>query len=165
MPNFQGHLAGGAVTFALVYSVSTKLITSIPYTGKETILALIFCLLGALFPDVDTKSIGQKVFYTINLVLVTWAILTHQWSLLSILSLLGVFPMLVSHRGIIHTVWFVTLVPLCIPFVMSYNKIPTGIDMWGHTAWMIYGYFVAGALSHLLLDYGFLQTLRRMFFK
>ena len=167
MANYRGHVAGGAATFLIIAYTTTKLFPAPLYTPKELLLALLFCLLGSLFPDVDIKSVGQRIFYTVLTIFIIITILTQQWLLLSMLSLISIFPLLVNHRGIIHTIGFVTLAPLVILFVTHY-LLPTSnllgkYDLFSRTTWILYGYFVAGALSHLLLDYGISHKYKRLF--
>jgi len=158
MPGYQGHLAGGTATFFLMYYSTTKVLSLPGYNEKELALAFAFCILGSLFPDIDTKSFGQKIFYFFLAIIILLSIINGHTKLLVPLSLISVFPLLVNHRGIIHTVWFVTLAPLSIPFVMGYSS-----PQFTKITWLIYSYFVVGALSHLLLDYGFLRLLKRTF--
>ncbi|MCK4517763.1 metal-dependent hydrolase [Candidatus Babeliales bacterium] len=155
MPSYKGHLVGGAATFFVTYQAATKVFGQQPFTTKQIVFALTFCLLGSLFPDIDTKSLGQRVFYSLLTVAVFAAIALQHWALLSFLSVLGLLPLLVNHRGMIHTVWFVTMFPLAVTlFITRFN--PTLSSM----AWPAYSYFVVGALSHLFLDYGVWRTVK-----
>ena len=156
MPTYKGHLAGGAATFVAIHYISTKIFLTPPPTPKQIFFTCAFCLLGSIFPDIDTKSFGQKIFYTLLTVIIITAIIAQQWGLLSVLSLISVFPLLVNHRGVIHTVWFVTLAPLAIPLLIHYNS-----PELSQTAWLAYLYFLAGALSHLALDYEPWRKIRR----
>jgi hypothetical protein len=147
MPGYKGHLLGGLATCFLIHATSTKLFSYPDPTLKKFLFTLIFALLGSLFPDIDTKSVGQKIFYTLLTIPLFFAILTHQWRLLTVISLISIFPVLVNHRGIIHTVWFVALVPLSVPIFLHVSS-PHIMSQ----IWTAYTYFVAGALSHILLD-------------
>jgi len=169
MAGYIGHLAGGTVTFLAIYSITTKLGAATPYTPKVFCIAFLCCLLGSLFPDIDIKSVGQRIFYTVLTILIVMAILTQQWPLLALLSLLSAFPLLVNHRGIIHTVSFIMLAPLLVASIVRYGNLSLGrydallSALFGNSLWLIYGYFVAGAVSHLLLDYGVKKTMKRLF--
>ena len=69
MPNYKTHLAGGLFAYLLsIYAVITLRTISFALALEW----LLFCLLGALFPDVDIKSKGQKIFYWIVLLLGTF---------------------------------------------------------------------------------------------
>ena len=158
MASYKGHLIGGTVAFGAVYYTTTRLLAHPPYPTKIFFFALICCLLGSLFPDVDTKSLGQRLFYGLLTTAIIATIITQRWRPLAALSLVSVFPMLVHHRGIMHSIWFVLTVPLSIPLVIWYQN-----PSFNQTAWLIYGYFVAGAISHLFLDYGVTNTFKRSF--
>ena len=111
-------------------------------------VAYFFVLLGR--PNAE-----KKIFYVLLAIIIIAAIIMQQWSLLSVLSLISVFPLLVNHRGIIHTVWFVALAPLAIPLIIQYNS-----PSLAEASWLAYLYFVAGGLSHLFLDYPFLRKFK-----
>lgn len=150
MPNYKGHLAGGLVVYFMVLVV---LIGSTPsvVTAFEW---LVFALAGALFPDVDIKSKGQKYFY--YLVFIALAVLMYQqrFRIASCFSFFAITPMLTKHRGIFHNVWFVVGLPLSIWMAMGM--------LFPVLAWPLFFdtlFFIAGALSHLFLDRG----LSRMF--
>jgi len=160
MPTYKGHLVGGAATFVVIHQVTTKIFEYSAPTPKQLFFTLSFCLLGSLFPDIDTKSFGQKLFYALLTIIIFATITARHWEILSIVSLLSVFPLLVNHRGIIHTIWFVTLAPLAVPLIIHYHA-----SHFSQSAWIAYLYFVTGGLSHLLLDYGLWQTIKRLFFR
>ena len=61
MPGYKGHLVGGTVAGALVWS-GLWLVGHAP-SVPQTALLFSLLLLGALFPDVDTDSRGQHLFY------------------------------------------------------------------------------------------------------
>ena len=151
MPNYKGHLVGG---FAVYCIVLVMLIGTVPslVTAFEWLL---FALAGALFPDVDIKSKGQKYFY--YLVFVIFALLAYKgrFQVLSCCSFIIITPMLTRHRGIFHSTWFVVSVPLVVWMVMSmlYPKLagPFFFDTF---------FFITGALSHLFLDRGFSRMFR-----
>jgi len=152
MPNYKGHLTGGIFAYLLViyFVLSHQSISLI--TGGEWLL---FTLAGALFPDVDVKSKGQKLFYWIALVLGLILLLSEHIQALIILGFICVVPLLVNHRGIFHRLWFVLLVPsLTAFFLCSY--------MPGCSKIIIFDtiFFVVGAVSHLWLDLGLRRMIR-----
>ena len=59
MPNYKGHIVGGTVTYLVVLQVIKHAQPNI----HVVLQGLVFCLLGSLFPDIDVKSKGQKIFY------------------------------------------------------------------------------------------------------
>ncbi len=160
MPNYKGHLTGGLVAFLIIFYILSKLSIKLVLYNGEIALLLLLCLAGAIFPDIDTKSKGQKVFYFFLLLITVWAITYKNWLVLSVISLAGLIPILSNHRNLTHRTSFIILVPLIIPFLTSYyNSILTKHTLLG------YCFFVTGGLSHLILDFGFVKFLRRSFNK
>jgi len=156
MPGYRGHLVGGAIAFVVACNVIKTFYTKMSWSPMEVIVGLTLCLLGALFPDIDIKSVGQRVFYSFALALSIFSILTNQHSLLAVLCVITLFPLVVSHRGVIHRLWFVVFVPLLVPLIVSYGN-PSLFA----PSFVLYIYFLFGAISHLILDYGFLRFFRR----
>ena len=150
MPGYKVHLTGGAVAFTVVL-VATGGYTSSFVTWAEW---LVFALAGSLFPDIDTKSKGQKLFYNIIFVLLLFFLVLRNYGALVILALAACIPLLVNHRGIFHRAWFVVAVPFAAAFML-------GLYVPDHMRIALFDalFFSAGALSHLWLDLG----LRRMF--
>jgi membrane-bound metal-dependent hydrolase YbcI (DUF457 family) len=146
MPGYRGHLAGG-----LIFGAGT--LAGLIWFGvympdiKMALLLVSLVLLGALFPDVDTDSKGQNLFYGV-LVVVDLALLiqeAYKWA--AILGFCALLPAVGHHRGWTHTWWAMLLVPL--PMVI--------LPVWlYHIPWEhllpFYGAFVLGYFSHLLLD-------------
>lgn len=106
MPGYRGHLIGGACAFALVLLCVTK-----PYTILNAAEWLCFTLLGSLFPDVDIKSKGQKLFYRGVVVCALIFIMQQWWQALGVLGAMALFPQLCNHRGVFHEPWFLLVVP------------------------------------------------------
>ena len=160
MPNYKGHLVGGCAAFVIVYIMAIQVFGQPTYSKEQFLSYGALCLLGSLFPDIDTKSKGQRIYYMGLALMIIWAILFKQWNILAILSLLSLLPLLVSHRGIFHHAWFVVLAPLVVPLMLAYNN-----PSFSTPSIMAYTYFVTGALSHLILDRGFRKTFRQFRFK
>ena len=157
MPNYKAHLAGGAATFILILATINKLqITKI--ATNQILLYLTFCLFGSVFPDIDTKSKIQKYLYLFLFLTIIVTILFKNWILLSLLSFIAFIPLLVNHRGLTHKLWFIITIPFAIPIlIFSYDRsllIPAVTS---------YLFFVAGAISHLILDFGFKRTFSFLF--
>ena len=156
MPGYRGHLVGGVVAFGVAHAAIKMVSPQMVSTFQDAAIGFSICLLGSLFPDIDIKSVGQRIFYIVALVLAVFAVVTHQSSLLGVLCVLSIFPLVVSHRGVIHRLWFIILVPLIVPLALSYGNAKLLAP-----AFVLYVYFVSGAFSHLLLDYGVRRLFRR----
>ena len=148
MPNYKTHLAGGFLSFGILYKLSAKVLSKRFYSSEEMAFSLLLCLLGSLFPDIDTKSYGQRMFYFLLFAMTFGAILLNQWTLLIVFSIFSVFPFFIRHRGITHRPWFLAIAPLPI-FITIFDK-SSKLAMLSKTG---YFYFLAGALSHIFLDY------------
>ncbi len=151
MPGYKGHITGGAIAYSIL------LIPLVSYCTSVTTAAgwLLCAIAGALFPDVDIKSKGQKYFYRLLLIIFIVLILEKKFDLLAIMSLLSLVPMLVKHRGLFHRLWFVIMLPLTLWFCMSlYFPHVT------HELLLYIIFFIAGAISHLYLDLGLRRMLR-----
>ena len=143
MPSYRVHLVGGLLTYLLIIQV-TKYADLSHYTILQ---GLVFCLLGALFPDIDVKSKGQKVFYTLLLVLLTYLIFYQKYCMFVVMSFLGVIPILVRHRGVFHHIWFLAAIScagsLAVKSTCGYYEQVMLTNCW---------FFFAGAVSHVVLD-------------
>ncbi len=160
MPGYRTHIVGGIITSMTILGfLAYGFGMHFTFSTTEFSVILLSSSAGALFPDIDTKSKGHYYFYLLMGVFVVYSIIHKYWSLLSGLSLISIFPSLFVHRGITHQVWFVVLAPLSVPyFTHLWNKPLYPLAKVG------YCFFVIGALSHLLLDFGPRNFMRRGFF-
>jgi len=152
MPGYKGHLVGGAIAYGIT------LIVMYPYCSSVFIAAqwLGCTLAGSLFPDIDIKSKGQKYFYWGIALVFGILIAMQQFKLLAACSICSVLPMLVNHRGLFHRVWFIIAVPFgCWVIISSYYPLYT------QSLFFYAMFFTIGAFSHVWLDLGLRQMLRR----
>ncbi|MFZ5954127.1 MAG: metal-dependent hydrolase [Candidatus Dependentiae bacterium] len=152
MPNYKGHLCGGIAIYGLTlflishYLYAPNFITSLEW--------LFFACAGALFPDVDTKSKGQKWYFRFLFILLLYALCTNYTYGMWFAMFCIVLPLTVKHRGMFHRIWFVVGIPVAAGLI-SCAYIP-----WCRTViWYDTLFFILGALSHIWLDLG----LKRMF--
>jgi len=150
MPNYKGHLVGGFFVYCIIIFCLLAQTPSL-FLGAEWLLCT---LLGALFPDIDTKSKGRKIFYRTLFGLAIIFLYKQRVRALFLLLIIAIIPSLVRHRGIFHTWWFVVGLPLGL---ICYSKICLPAYATLITADALF--FIAGALSHLWLDLG----IKRMF--
>lgn len=146
MPGYKGHLLGGlfmAATYVVILA-AVRLFTD-DYSMLFSLCGVV--LLGALFPDIDTDSKGQTLFYSALVAVDVWLIYQELYLYAAWLGLLSLVPIVGRHRGWVHTWWAMFVLPspiLLLPFAL-----------W-QTAWEqtmpFYIAFVLGYLSHLLLD-------------
>lgn len=163
MAGYRGHLAGASIFFA-IYLAGLILLYAVDaaytrFTMVELVaypLALFgLCLMFGLWPDVDTNSIGQNIFYTIFFLVDIVLIATRHFEEASYLGLFAILPVLGKHRGWTHTWWAMLLVPsplLILPYVFFPERPLAGLPF--------YGAAVVGYISHLFMD-GLVIRLRR----
>lgn len=155
MAGYRGHLAGATLfvlgyiaLLAYAFSVDAayeqfSVLEQIGYPLGLVALALLF----GLWPDVDTNSKGQRVFYSIFLVTDLFLIATEQFRAAAYLGLVALLPVLSHHRGWTHTWWAMLLIPsplLLLPYLHVPERPLVGLPF--------YGAAVVGYLSHLVVD-------------
>lgn len=143
MPSYRVHLIGGLVTYLGVL----QFIKDTNISGFVIVQGLLFCLLGALFPDIDVKSKGQKIFYSMLLVLLIWLLYQRMYCLFVTMSFLGLIPILVRHRGIFHHIWFLFSMAVIMSWIVQ-AWCGTFAKIMLYNCW----FFFAGTVSHVLLD-------------
>jgi len=150
MPGYKAHLVGGMGFTAL--AVAGGIYKGWFDFNVLEIAALLFIgCLGALFPDVDTDSKGQNIFYFLLASLDLSLMIKKYYKWAAILGFMAMLPALGKHRGWTHTVWAMVLVPFpLIILPMIFYKIPLEKLLPFYLA-AVLGYF-----SHLLLDRKFL---------
>jgi membrane-bound metal-dependent hydrolase YbcI (DUF457 family) len=158
MPGYKGHLVGGIIAFGLLFIALISLIFTQQPSHVMIGEWLLCALAGALFPDIDVKSKGQKYFYYV--VLVCLAVLAYQqrFQMLTCFSFVMITPMLVKHRGIFHSPRFVIALPLLV-WVIIATLLPQRTSQF----FVDTLFFIGGALSHLWLDFGTRQFLWKLF--
>jgi len=155
MAGFKGHITG-ALAFFAGYLAALVYIFSIDaaYTQFSTlelvgypIALLVLTVLFGLWPDVDTDSKGQNVFYTVFFIADLFLIVTEQFQEAAYLGLFALLPALGHHRGWTHTWWAMVLIPsplLLLPYLHMPDRPLVGLPF--------YGAAVLGYLSHLVMD-------------
>lgn len=155
MAGYKGHLAGAslfglgyltALTYAVSVDAAYRQFSVLEQVGYPLIL-LALALLFGLWPDVDTNSKGQRVFYSIFFVTDLFLIVTEQFRAAAYLGLVALLPVLSRHRGWTHTWWAMLLIPsplLLLPYLHVPDRPLVGLPF--------YGAAVVGYLSHLAVD-------------
>jgi membrane-bound metal-dependent hydrolase YbcI (DUF457 family) len=155
MSNYKGHIAGGAIAGTLYAAAITTVVSghidvSSYGTHSDWLFPAVLVVLSILFglwPDIDTNSKGQDIFFSGMFVLNIYLIATESYRLAAFLGLLAMLPIVGKHRGWTHTRLAMLAVPLPI-LVLPYLFEPT-------RPWLgapYYGAAVVGIMSHLLLD-------------
>ena len=165
MADFRGHVWGGF--FATLISMAlcaaglwwTELLD--PYRTLDVwprlLLLLSIGLLSACFPDVDTESKSQRLFYRLLILLDIWFILIGDYRTAALLGLGAMLPLLGKHRGWTHTWLAMLLVPALFLLVPMYLK--GSVESFPIVCYVV---SVSAYASHLVLDGYIEQTGRRI---
>lgn len=74
---------------------------------QDFLLAFVFGLIGSIFPDIDTRSVAQKLFFVSLFLGVLFCLIYYQNSVfLFAAGAIALVPLLSRHRGIFHRWWF-----------------------------------------------------------
>lgn len=158
MPNYKGHLFGGLVLYVMILFVCMGLM--IKFSLFRAIEWLFFILAGSLFPDIDTKSKGQKYFYFATLLFFIFLAVRKQFEMATCCSFMIMTPLLVNHRGVFHNPLLVIIVPLC-----AWAVIHSLVPKVSYRFFLDILFFIAGALSHIWLDLGTSQMVSKVWRK
>ena len=154
MANYKGHVLGGVIAGTAVatayYVVPGGGLpdSAILQNDWQLLLSVyVVAILFALWPDVDTNSKAQNLFYGIAFIADVLLIAYGYFAAAAILGLLAMTPIVGRHRGWTHSIWAMLLIPspiVLIPYLASSQV--------GETGLLMYGAAVAGYFSHLLFD-------------
>lgn len=148
MPGYQGHVVGGTLTAGGVWLSLALWLPMYQPEPLQGVALMAIAMLTSLFPDVDTDSKGQRLFYAI-LVVVDLTLLwfgKYRWA--AILGFVAMLPAIGQHRGWTHTWWAMLIVPLPI-LLLPVIFFGTGLEV-------LAPYYLAAVLgyfSHLILDW------------
>jgi membrane-bound metal-dependent hydrolase YbcI (DUF457 family) len=154
MASYKGHIAGGVV-FSGVFVAALSFLPIVHFAEKAQLLsswqaiAAIFVIgmLFGLFPDVDTNSKAQDIFFSFAFTIDVLLLASNSLQAAAYLGLIAMLPIIGHHRGWTHAKWAMLVVPLPIlllPYLYNQQNLPI--------AAIYYGAAVTGYFSHLLLD-------------
>ncbi|HEY9712463.1 MAG TPA: metal-dependent hydrolase [Chroococcales cyanobacterium] len=154
MAGYKGHLVGAAASNA-VYVGALKTVHSQWLQQNAGLLSdwqlivglFVIAMLFGLWPDVDTNSKGQNIFFGLAFIADILLIVTGRVEAAAYLGLLAMTPIIGKHRGWTHSKLAMILVPLPIVIVPYWHR----SDLLTVSI-LLYGAAVVGYFSHLLLD-------------
>lgn len=155
MSGYKGHIAG-AIAVGTVYVAALEVApgnmldrTGLALHDWQLLVGLyVIIVLFGLWPDVDTNSMGQNIFFGLAFVADIALIGSGKYEAAAYLGLLAMTPIVGHHRGWTHSKLAMVLVPLPI-ILVPYIRHTTSL-LW--LSLIVYGAAVAGYFSHLLLD-------------
>ena len=154
MANYKGHIAGALVVTA-AYAAALTFVpvqrfveTAGVLRSWQAVFAIfVIGILFGLFPDVDTNSKAQDIFFAIVFPLTVLLIWQDYIQAAAYLGLIAMLPIVGHHRGWTHKVWSMFVIPLpilLVPYLYNDKILPASL--------VYYGAAVVGYFSHLLLD-------------
>jgi hypothetical protein len=125
MPGYKGHIFGAAVC-ASVYVAALNAAPSSVLGSNHSLVSdlqllvglFVIAILFGLFPDIDTNSKGQDIFYGLAFIADILLIYDGRITAAAFLGLLAMTPILSHHRGWTHSKPAMLLVPLPIVIVI-----------------------------------------------
>lgn len=154
MANFRGHIVGAVACntayLGLLQVLPGEALANTDYilSSWQFITALyVIAVLFGLWPDVDTNSKGQNIFFGIAFIADILLIAVGRFEAAAYLGLLAMTPIIGRHRGWTHSKLAMMLVPLPIVLVPYLHR-PSVLPL----ALVVYGAAVSGYFSHLLFD-------------
>ena len=146
MASGKGHIVGGVVFLWIFLTVMANYFF-VPDTIEIVIYAAII-IMFSLWPDVDIKGLGQKVFYSIffitDLILIFYF---QHFKAAAYFCLIIILPILAKHRGWTHYRITAILLPLplvLVPLFVFDGTLAEGLPY--------YFAAVTGYFSHLFFD-------------
>lgn len=146
MPGYRTHIVGGIGTFTALFYFFQK-VSSVQCAFLTALSCFFVTILGSLFPDVDTKSKGQMIFYQGLLLYLLFLLWAQKFKTFMIITCLFMLPLLVPHRGLFHRIWFLTFLAVGAGSVVFFCFPTQSYDLSIHIL-----FFYVGALSHVFLD-------------
>ena len=154
MANYKGHVAGGFVT-ACAYAAAVSFTplqqlaeaSDLLQSWQSLAAVIVIGVLFGLFPDVDTNSKAQDLFFWIAFPLNILLLATGNIQAAAYLGLIAMLPIVGHHRGWTHSKWAMFIVPLpifIVPYLYNQDLLVVAL--------VYYGAAVVGYFSHLLLD-------------
>ncbi|WP_172961674.1 metal-dependent hydrolase [Desulfovibrio ferrophilus] len=147
MPGYRGHLMGGGLFAGVAWAAVALWLPEQEPGPLFGIVLTAITVLAALFPDVDTDSKGQSLFYAILAAVDLGLLIRGQFKWAAVIGFAAMLPALGHHRGWTHSWWamFVIPLPILVLPVIFWEVHPLALAPF-------YAAAVLGYLSHLVLD-------------
>jgi len=141
---YKKHVLFGCIGYGFILAVWRPGFVSLLQISEW----LLCMVVGSLFPDIDIKSKGQTLLYGLFFIMISGLLLLNNLCGAALLGLAICVPLLVKHRGLFHTAWFLALmfsgITALLIFVCPYTeRMRLMHDMF---------FCIAGVVSHLVLD-------------
>jgi len=150
MPGYRGHISVSVGITILFYAIVLIFSLSAGIFLEPQVIAGVFVsvLLFGLWPDVDTNSLGQDIFYPLFLIVAVVLLIMNRTFESAIVGIFSMLPTVGKHRGWTHSWWAALLIPslfmILIPSLMAREM---SLTLWPYAASGTVGY-----LGHLFAD-------------
>lgn len=145
MPGYKGHVIGALIPLLIAAVVGFFAFDS----SILSLLALVSCLAGAIFPDIDVHSKARHLFMLGALCLLAVTVYCEYYALSGCIVVVMMIPLCVRHRGLFHNFLFLTLlVGSCVAIAIHFFPHASYEITWSGL------WFFIGIVSHLFLDRG-----------
>jgi len=155
MPNYKKHLFYALVVYYLILLFILFYGQSV-FDLNNAIIWLLAILSGSLFPDIDIKSKGQRLFYFIFLFIVILSLICKNYHIAISITLFSFVPILAKHRGLFHNVWFLIMVILIVSKILI-NYFPEYRNLILSSC----AFFAIGAKLHIFLDFNYKKLFKK----
>ncbi len=150
MPGFRGHISFSFGIGVVFYSLSVLLSLDIGLLlDLPTVLGIFASLiLFGLWPDVDTNSVGQDIFYPIFLISAILLLALNRPFESALVGIFSMLPTVGKHRGWTHDWWAAILIPsLFLILIPSFMVRELNLSFLPYAVAGMIGY-----MGHLLID-------------
>lgn len=147
-----GILSGILAIIASAYIINYANFPNYPQHNPKNIpplhfiLAIPIAMIYSLLPDMDIKSKGSKIFFTIILIITTYLAYIQEYKIALTIFTLSLIPQLFPHRKFTHSTIFAILFPIPVYYIFSHFNIQIEYFI------MFYISALLGYLSHIILD-------------
>ena len=147
MPGYRTHVTFGCLCVALLSYVYVEVFPF--YINLESLLVgFAGCILGSIFPDIDTVSKMQRIFYYFATVFIVFAFLSINFKLFITFSSLSLIICFLKHRALTHNPIFILFLSTVIPTYSYFYHYYLFKNV------LIFAtFFATGSLSHIFLDF------------
>ena len=151
MPGYRGHLAFAGWLVILVLLLIT---TNFHVTKTAVLEWILFALLGTVFPDSDTHSMGRKITHFLLMIFLLISLCCRNFILSVIISAIFLATKMSRHRGFFHSMNLLVLIGILLIILTDKNPAYRQICL------IDFCFFSLGYVSHILLDRRFKKVRR-----
>lgn len=155
MPGYKTHLTIGVFAFGVLSYFCVKQLW-VPFSLSMLFIGFSACLLGSIFPDIDTASKMQRIFYFFAAGFIIYSLFTHSYKMFAVFSAVSVLILLVGHRTITHNFIFVLVLSGFLP-IYSYFYHHKFLKQ----SLVFACCFCLGSLLHIFLDFFVSRVLKK----